>query len=67
MLFSFRRRRTAPQPATEKRPLPPAASNPTDIAELHLQHQDYNGQPVSVESLSHYIEPTEGNERFRVH
>lgn len=66
MMFSFRHRK-APKPAAEKRTPKLTVENPPDITELHLQHLDYNGQPLSVESLSHYTEPTGTDERFRVH
>ena len=64
MLFSFRRR---PKPKTAQKPSPKAAEPPPDATELHLRHLDYDLQPLSVESLSHYIEPVVEDERFRVH
>jgi hypothetical protein len=66
MMFPFRRR-TTPKPATSKDKLPLPADRPPNVTELHLQHLDYNGQPLNVEGLSHYIEPMVENERFRVH
>jgi hypothetical protein len=66
MMFPFRRR-TTPKPTAERYAPTPGAENPPLITELHLQHLDYNGQPLNVESLSHYIEPVVENERFRVH
>jgi hypothetical protein len=66
MMFPFRRR-TAPKPATEKRTPKLSVENPPNVTELHLQHLDYNGEPLSVESLSHYLLPSDSNERFRVH
>jgi hypothetical protein len=65
MMLPFRRRPT-PKPNTPK-PTPEATVPPPDVTELHLRHVDYNLQPLSVESLSHYIEPVVNDERFRVH
>jgi hypothetical protein len=65
MMLPFRRRPT-PKPTIDK-PAPEATVPPPDVTELHLRHVDYNLQPLSVESLSHYIEPVVDDERFRVH
>ena len=65
MMFPFRRRPT-PKPVAKER-APEAGVLPPDVTTLHLRHLDYNLQPVSVESLSHYIEPIVEDERFRVH
>jgi hypothetical protein len=65
MMFPFRRRPT-PKPVAKER-TPVAGVSSPDTTELHLRHLDYNLQPVSVESLSHYIEPIVEDERFRVH
>lgn len=64
-MFPFRHRPT-PKPTAKKR-APKAAVPPPEVTQLHLQHLDYNLQPLSVESLSHYIEPIVEDERFRVH
>ncbi|HKT30152.1 hypothetical protein [Dyella sp.] len=66
MMFPFRRRTTSKSTA-EKHAPKLNAENPPNVTELHLQHLDYNGEPMSVESLSHYFAPTDSNERFRVH
>ncbi|WP_333680535.1 hypothetical protein [Dyella sp.] len=66
MMFSFRRR-PASKSTAEKHAPRPGAENPPKLTELRLQHLDYNGQPLSVESLSHYFEPAIEDERFRVH
>lgn len=64
MMLSFRRR---PKPKTAKKRSPKVVPLQPDVTELHLQHVDYNLQPLSVDSLSHYIEPIAEDERFRVH
>ncbi|WP_284319895.1 hypothetical protein [Dyella acidisoli] len=65
MMFPFRRRPKS-KPNAKKR-APKATAPLPDVTELHLQHLDYNLEPLSVESLSHYIEPIVPDERFRVH
>lgn len=65
-MFPFRRR-TAPKPNAEQHAPKLGTDRPPDVTELHLQHLDYNGQPLNVEGLSHYIAPMVENERFRVH
>ncbi|GLQ90100.1 hypothetical protein [Dyella flagellata] len=64
MMLSFRRRQ---KPKTAKQRSAKAAEPQPDVAKLQLQHLDYDLQPLSVESLSHYIEPIVEDERFRVH
>lgn len=65
MMLPFRRR---PTPKTLTEPHPPTTAEPSpDATELRLRHLDYNLRPLGVESLSHYIEPTVEDERFRVH
>jgi hypothetical protein len=66
MMLPFRRRPTPQRPsandATAKAP-----DSPPDLADVSPHHLDYDHRPLSVESLSHYIEPAVDDERFRVH
>jgi hypothetical protein len=66
MMLPFRRRPTTSQTslndATVKAP-----NAPSDSVETSPRHLDYDLQPLTVESLSHYIEPVVDDERFRVH
>lgn len=66
MMLPFRRRPMS-QKLVSKTPTVEAHSSPSHFAELRLRHLDYDLQPLSVESLSHYIEPVVDDERFRVH
>ena len=63
MMLPFRRR---PPTSTARKRTPKTVPLP-EITELHLQHVDYNLQPLKVEGLSRYIEPIVEDERFRVH
>ncbi|RDS81246.1 hypothetical protein DWU98_11980 [Dyella monticola] len=64
MLFSSRR---PTRPPTAKKHAHESITKASPAAaELRLHHLDYNLQPLSVASLSHYVEPVE-DERFRVH
>jgi hypothetical protein len=65
MMLSFCRRPT-PKPTAAK-PAATPAEQPPETTALHLRHLDYNLQPLTVESLSHYIEPIVEEKRFRVH
>ena len=67
MMLPFRRRPTQP-----KSPPKPLVSNmPSDLQkEPDMEakaHVDYNLQPLSVQSLQHYIESQSNDERFKVH
>jgi hypothetical protein len=66
MMLPFRRRppsqKPSPNDATTKTP-----EAPSDSVETSPRHLDYDLQPLTVESLSHYIEPVVDDERFRVH
>jgi hypothetical protein len=64
MMFSSRRRPTQ-KPAAKNHPTKPAT--PSQDVTVHLRHLDYNLRPLSVESLSHYIEPIAEDVRFKVH
>ena len=64
MMFFFRRH--AKPKAAGKSP-PKTSTPPPDAVELRLQHLDYDLQSLSVEGLSHYIEPIVQDERFRIH
>jgi hypothetical protein len=68
MMFSFRRRPTSRKPSSKNADTHVEASEApsAEAGDVNLRHLDYNLEPLSVERLSHYIEPIV-DERFRVH
>jgi hypothetical protein len=60
------RRPTSPKPLSKTATIETASSQ-SEPVEPGPHHLDYDLQPLSVESLSHYIEPVMDDERFRVH
>ncbi|MBE1161625.1 hypothetical protein [Dyella acidiphila] len=66
MMLPFRRRPNSPK-QTAATPAADSGEPQSCKIEIGLKHLDYNLQPLNVESLSHYIEPTVDEERFRVH
>jgi hypothetical protein len=66
MMLPFRRRPNSPKQPPSKPAVEVLPPNPV-VIELVPAHLDYNLQPINVESLSHYIEPSADAERFRVH
>lgn len=61
------RHHSAPtEPSTETSAAEAQLSSPLAI-DGNAHHLDYDLQPLTVEGLSHYIEPPADNARFRVH
>lgn len=66
MMLPFRRRPPSQKPSPNDA-ITKAPEAPSDSVETSPRHLDYDLQPLTVESLSHYIEPVVDDERFRVH
>ena len=43
-----------------------AAKPPSKVTDARQKHLDYNLQPLSVDSFSHYIDAVVDDDRFRV-
>ena len=68
MMLPFRRRPSSPKPSLKIADTRTQAfeAPSVDVHAVKLHHLDYNHEPLTVESLSHYIQPVV-DDRFRVH